>query len=262
MTKLNSTRVKAPTLPLPVVDDTCPNRTNDDVAHWNPSGTCAADGNTNRSGTKQLLSCKSIINVATQNVRSLRQQGKCDELACVFSKTNLSILVDHKLVHDEEIQTKQLNKCTLITSSAWRNSNGAANGGVGLLVATRTESALAEIKKYNERIIIAHFNGNPGTTIIVHYSPTEGSETSEEHYTNLGNAIKLVPKHNILLVIGDFNAHIGVEDAKYTYHNNTNTNGKFLLDLVAENNLVITNTTFQKRPGKLWTYISDMNGNR
>ena len=128
-------------------------------------------------------------------------------------------------------------------------------------MATRTESALAEIKKYNERIIIAHFNGNPGTTIIVHYSPTEGSETSEEHYINLGNAIKLVPKHNILLVIGDFNAHIGVEDAKYTYHNNTNTNGKFLLDLVAENNLVITNTTFQKRPGKSWTYISDMNGN-
>ena len=125
-----------------------------------------------------------------------------------------------------------------------------------------TESALAEIKSYNERIIIAHFNGNPMTTVIVHYSPTEGSETAEDHYNNLTNAIKSVPKHNVLLVVGDCNAHIGKEEAKFTYHRVTDTNGKLLLDLAEENNLIITNTTFQKRPGKLWTYISDMNGTK
>ena len=35
-----------------------------------------------------------------------------------------------------------------------------------------------------------------------------------------------------------------------------------LLDLAEENDLIITNTTFQKRSGKLWTYISDMNGTK
>ena len=135
---------------------------------------------------------------------------------------NILGIVDHKLVHDDdEIQTEQLNKCTLITSSAWRNANSPSSGGVGLLVSKTTESALAEIKSYNERIIIAHLNGNPMTTIIVHYSPTEGIETAEDHYNNLTNAIKSIPKHN---VVGDCNAHIGKEEAKFTYHQVRNTN--------------------------------------
>ena len=40
------------------------------------------------------------------------------------------------------------------------------------------------------------------------------------------------------------------------------SNGKLLLDLAEENDLIITNTTFQKRSGKLWTYLSDMNGSK
>ena len=144
----------------------------------------------------------------------------------------------------------------------WQNANGASSGGVGLLLSKTTESALTEIKSYNERMIIAHFNGNPLTTVIVHYSPTKGSETAEDHYNNLANTIKSIPKHNVLLVVGDCNAHIGKEEAKFTYHQVTNTNRKLLLDLAEENNLIITNTIFQKRLGKLWIYISDMNGTK
>ena len=76
------------------------------------------------------------------------------------------------------------------------------------------------------------------------------------------NTINSVPKHNMVLVIGDFNAHLGTDKAKYTYHKNTNTNGLHLNELAEETNMIITNTTFQKRKGKLSTYISDMNGNK
>jgi hypothetical protein len=61
------------------------------------------------------------------------------------------------------------------------------------------------------------------------------------------------------LVIGDCNAKIGPQDSQYTFHSETNINGQHLLDLTQETNRVITNTCFQKEPGKLWTYISDMN---
>ena len=262
MTKTNSTRVSAPAITQPEVNDASSEyiETND-AAPENPSGPCVADRRSNKSGNK-LLSCKNETNVATLNVRSLRNQGKIDELAYAFSKAKLNILgiVDHKIVHEEETQTKKLDKCTLITSSAWRNSKGASSGGVGILVSRTIESALADIKPFNERIIIAHFNGNPATTVIVHYSPTEGNDLAEEHYNNLSNAIKTVPKHNVLLIVGDYNAHIGNDDALFTFHEKTNSNGKLLLDLAEENSLIITNTTFQKRPGKLWTYLSDMNG--
>ena len=44
-------------------------------------------------------------------------------------------------------------------------------------------------------------------------------------------------------------ASIGPEDGKFTYHNETNRNGKYLVDLAMEKNLIITR-------GKLWTYTS------
>ncbi|XP_072048490.1 uncharacterized protein [Amphiura filiformis] len=58
------------------------------------------------------------------------------------------------------------------------------------------------------------------------------------------------------MVIGDYNARIGEEDARFTYHETTHRNGKFLLDLASERNLIITNTMFQKKKGKLWTFVS------
>ena len=84
-----------------------------------------------------------------------------------------------------------------------------------------TESALADVIPFNEKIIIAHFNGNPTTS--------------------LANKIKSIPKHN---------------------HEIANSYGKLLLDLTEENDPIITNTTFQKRSGKLWTSLSDMNGKK
>ena len=65
-----------------------------------------------------------------------------------------------------------------------------------------------------------------------------------------------------MFIIGDCNAHIGKDAAAYTFHDRTNGNGELLLGLAEENDLSITNVMFQKRRGKLWTYISDMNGHQ
>ena len=48
-------------------------------------------------------------------------------------------------------------------------------------------------------------------SVIVHYAPVEGSDEAEEHYNNMSSAVHEVPKHNIIMVIGDFNAHLGKE---------------------------------------------------
>ena len=177
-------------------------------------------------------------------------------------KLNIVGLVDHKLVHDEPVETTEHENCVLITSSAWRNRAGAAVGGIGFAINKNTASALADTKRINERILVANFSGNPATTIIIHYSPTEGSADAEEHYNQLADVIKTIPKHNVLFVIGDFNAHLGKDFALFSYHDTTNSNGNFMIDLCQESDLVVTNTMFQKRKGKLWTYISDMTGHK
>ena len=213
----------------------------------------------------KLLSCKNYIQIATLNVRTIRTPDKLLELANNFNNCNLNILgiIDHKIVHeDDPVLIQQLDNCTLITSSAWRNSNGATSGGVGLLVSKKVEQALSDVRPINNRILMAIFNGNPNTTIVINYAPTEGSERAEDHYETLTNAVDGTPNHHMVIECGDYNAHLGKESAPYTYHETTNQNGKLLLDHATECNLHITNTAFKKRKGKLWTYISDMNNRK
>lgn len=53
----------------------------------------------------------------------------------------------------------------------------------------------------------------------------EGNEEVKEHYQTLARAVSQVPKHNVLLVIGDFNGCLGKDKAMYSYHENSNNNG-------------------------------------
>ena len=213
----NSTRVQAPTNPSFAINDSTEPGNNDDVP-LSPLGRGASDdGDQQRS--KPLFNQRNHSHVATHNVRTIRHDYKQLELARLFMNSNTSILgiVDHKIVHpsseEKTINFKKLPGCVLITQSAWRNSQNAANGGVGLVVNKAAESVLSDVKYVNKRILIATFNGNPSTTVIVNYSPQEGTQDAVEHYDKLIDTIKQVPKHNLLLVLGDFNAHIGKEDA-------------------------------------------------
>ena len=47
-----------------------------------------------------------------------------------------------------------------------------------------------------------------------------------------------------------------------THHQKTNRNVALLINLSQENHLMIANTCFQKKSGKLWTYLSDMGGTK
>ena len=263
-TKDRSTRVKAPTHSTSDVaaksgDST--SRDNEDMFP-NPKGRSKSDSRNRRD--KKLLHCKREIYMATMNVRSIRLQNQREELARNFQDKGICILgiVDHKIVHEDPVTFQQFDEATMITSSAWRNTSNAAVGGVGLMLNKQATQALLKVVSHNERIITAHFSGKPAISVIVHYSPTEGSDTAEEHYNNLVTAISAVPKHNVLLVLRDCNAHLGEEAVKDTYHKRTNSNGEHLLDLACEANLIITNTALQKRKGKLWTFLSDMTGSK
>ena len=262
MTITQNTRVRVPTISTLAVDTShhgSPSIDTDEAVTPNPHGRVTADSGEKRG---KLARASKHIYLGTLNVRTIRPTHKRIELANTFCtlKNDILGIVDHKIVHKEEIKYSQYTHCKLITSSAWRNAAGAACGGVGLLINKAAEEALEEVKCYNERIIVANFGGNPSTTVIVHYAPVEESEESKDHYNKLADVINSIPKHNLLIAMGDYNAHIGKEDGLFTHHESTNTNGQMLLDLAAETNLVITNTKFQKKKGKLWTYLSDMNG--
>ena len=88
---------------------------------------------------------------------------------------------------------------------------------------------------------------NHGTTIplcCVH-APTEVKDElmKGNFYIDLENIISNIPKQDMLLLLGDFNAKIGKEEAyqttigKHSLHQNGNNNGTRLINLAASYNL-------------------------
>ena len=74
------------------------------------------------------------------------------------------------------------------------------------------------VTKMNEVYRMKCYHGNPSTTLIVKYSLTEGNEdTDEPHHLCINN----IQTNNVLFSgrrhqLGEFNAHLGTENARYT----------------------------------------------
>ena len=102
--------------------------------------------------------------------------------------------------------------------------------------------------------MVATFNGNLRATIISCYSPTNVSQETDliAFYKELSFLVRSILKHNVLVIDGDMNAKIGKNvNNKFSLHNSSNSNGEHQTDFT----LTCLNTKFQKRKGKLWTYI-------
>ena len=158
-------------------------------------------------------------------------------------------LQEHRLVHKEgRMQEINTNKTemgqTLYTASAWRNPSSAATSGVGLVLGTTAQKLLLAVERVSKRIIKASFQGNPALTVIVAYTPTEGDgdENKVNFYRNFRKSLESVAQHNFLAVLGDFNARLGSDDALFTASPETSDNGRRLLEVMEEHQLLAANT--------------------
>ena len=97
---------------------------------------------------------------------------------------------------------------------------------------SKTFKCLAGVIAHSPRILQINFTGNPACTIIVAYSPTSDYDENEidSFYDTLSEAVRSVPAHNCLKVIGDFNAKIGQDRLKFVFNTKTNSNVEKLLD--------------------------------
>ena len=129
-------------------------------------------------------------------------------------------------------------------------------GGVGILIGLQALKSLYNIEKIQPMVMVATFNGNPSTTIISCYSPTNVIEETDfiSFYNELTSFVHSIPKH-IILICGNMNVQIGKNvNNKFSLYNSTNRNWKPLTDFTLENRLTCLYTKFHERKGKLWTY--------
>ena len=177
------------------------------------------------------------------------------------SKTKFIICIqEHRYFHEEVILKyhEKGKNWTLINASFWKNSSNSTIGGVGMLLSPHALKSLLNIEKISPRIVVAIFNGNPQTTIISCYSPTNVSEEQDvlHFYNELASLVRAVPRHNVLIIAGDVNAQLGRnQHHKHAFHAETNRNVKHFNHFLTENNLYCLNTRFQKQREAMDSYI-------
>ncbi|XP_035664112.1 uncharacterized protein LOC118407702 [Branchiostoma floridae] len=142
--------------------------------------------------------------------------------------------------------------------TAWENESKAATGGVGIILGRTAQDLLISVERISDRIIKVQLRGNPAVTVIVAYAPTEAADdcSKDTYYSQLRQTVEGVAPHDFLAVLTDSNARLGPEDAQFTYNSSTNNNGQRLLEILEDYQLLATNTLFEKRKGKLWTWRS------
>ena len=224
----------------------------------NPHGRGSSENRTIKAAP--LLRCRRELTLSTFNALTIREEARAQELAACAKAVGISILgiQEHRRVHAQsEVVYSMLEGMHLVTTSAWRDPvTNSAQGGVGLLLNSHARKAIRSVTPHGSRILVAEFQGNPLTSVIVVYSPHNSSndEDMDNFYAQLSSAIQSIPAHHFLAVLGDFNARVGKENETFAYHEATNRNGQYLVDLAQQHRLIITNTAFRKRPGKQWTF--------
>ena len=133
-----------------------------------------------------------------------------------------------------------------------------------MLIGPWALESLNSIEKIKLRMMAATFNGNPRTTIISCYSPTNDREETGliAFYNKLSFLVPLIPKYHVLIIGEDMNAPKGKNvNNKFSLHNLSNRNREHITDFTLENRFTCLNSKFLRRKGKLWTYTNEVQTN-
>ena len=212
--------------------------------------------------TTSLASPKQLLKLAAWNVRTMYETGKCAQVVAEMQRYGICILgVSEMRWTDSGMIT--INSGETICYSG--RVDGLHQEGVGLILNKEAKKSMLEWEPINSRLIRARFYSKfVKTTVIQCYAPTErdSDEVKNNFYTNLQDQIDKTPQHDILIVMGDFNAKVGADNIGYETCmgceglGDRNDNGQRFSDLCLENGLVIGGTVFQHKDIHKSTWLS------
>jgi len=212
------------------------------------------------TGEKQrLFSAKSIARIGTWNVRTLWADGSLELLIKGLERFEWEV-IGLSEVRRKGHGTVEHEGCKLLYSG-----NDKRQGGVGILLSKNAAKSLIEFHPISSRVIVARFHGHGrDISIIQAYAPTCASSEDEieEFYATLQTAFGIAKKHDVRIVMGDFNAKVGTDSETWKgvlgHHGygDENERGERLLEFCQLNKLSIMNTWFQHKNTRKWTWTA------
>ena len=139
-----------------------------------------------------------------------------------------------------------------------------AQAGVGILISPRLVDNVVEWVPISSRVGVLRLNLPEGKAlaIVTAYAPNAETEYAA-FLDDLDSGFARIPPTESLMLLGDFNAHVGNDTT--TWHNvigmngdaHLNANGEKLLDFCAGHALSIMNTFFQHKAVHKYTWYRD-----
>ena len=165
------------------------------------------------------------------------------------------------------LQTKTLSALELYNLDAEKH-------GVGLVYSERMRHLKHDVQQLSGRLLVATFLTCPvRTNIVIAYAPHAGRSIKDKDlfYKDLQTAVSRLPKHEINIIMGDFNARLMERFphehdfiGSHIFRENDSTTDQLsekqkdnrtrFVSFCQEHGFVISNTWFPKEPSKLVTY--------
>lgn len=195
---------------------------------------------------------KTKTRVGTWNVRMLYQAGKLEQLLREIGRYNIDILGMSEM---RWTGSGRINSDGMTILHSGHDADHAR--GVGLVLSARAAAALEGWKPISDRIITTRLlTHHVKTTVVQAYIPTDDADEKrkDDFYRQLECELDGIPRHDLVLLIGDFNAQIGPDRAgsesiigPHGTAARTNDNGERLRSLCDTANIAIGNTFFEHR---------------
>jgi len=208
-----------------------------------------------------FITPKKTSTIGTWNVRTLVPTGAVDMLIHELKRLRWDV-VGISETHWTGVQENYVQGYKIISSGREEGHRS----GVGMIMTAGAQQSMLSYNPVSDRIMSARFRMAEGAvTICQIYAPTADAEDGavDSFYNDLQQEINRISKQDTLIVMGDFNAKVGMGDSSNKgivgCHGigDRNERGERLLDFCSANNLSITNTCFkQKRTNRSWTWES------
>ena len=211
--------------------------------------------------TGRILNAKDCTCIATWNVQTLNPSGNIAE-----TPREMSIKLANTIREMKRYNISILGICeTHWTGSDELTSDGISiiySGGkehargVGIMLNKEAYKALITWEPISDRIMTARFSSRfSKITIVQAYAPTnEGEDSSKDNfYDKLQETMNKIPNHDLVILMGDFNAQITSNRQGYEKTigphgiGRPTDNGERMLQFCLINDLKIMNTFFKHK---------------
>ena len=214
-----------------------------------------------RPEEKQYLQ-NQTFNICTYNPRTINDLNSysLDTMLHEVNNINWDIIgFSETKVKESKIEIHEATGDKLFFSS---NETSRSNG-VGFLVNKTCLPLLEDYQPISDILALLTLKGKFSRLVFIQcYFPTSSHPYEEilELYDNVQSIINDIPKRDHLFIMGDFNCKLGQLHntfpsavGKHTL-STANSRGELLAQFCVKNNLLVTNTMFQKK--KLFTWTS------